>query len=188
MKKIKVINIAGQAGAGKDTCAEMIKLELQTYGYRVAIIHYADWIKKIAQVCYHWDGKKDDRGRALLQKLGTEQTRDRIDPNFWVDKVIEVARIIEDDFDYIIIPDLRFPNELQRWAQCGYQQFTVKIVRPNRPKIAKEQTRHKSETTLENVELWPDFDFVINNDGTGAELKEKAISCARKIMCYGTTN
>lgn len=71
------------------------------------VISFAKSLKRLA-LDLGWDGKKDERGRRLLQGLG--QTLRAYDPDFWIKKA---------DFNPVkvdtpvFIDDLRFQNELE---------------------------------------------------------------------------
>ena len=62
-------SISGLARSGKDTLADI----LLDFGYRKD--HFAADLKRIATTHMGWDGLKDERGRVLLQQLGTEVGR-----------------------------------------------------------------------------------------------------------------
>ena len=67
--KVKVITISGYAQAGKDLSAQLIKEKMALRGKKVLILHYGDYLKFIAKEYFGWDGKKDEKGRTLLQCL-----------------------------------------------------------------------------------------------------------------------
>ena len=159
---MKVITISGHAESGKDTVAKQLKwqIEDQKFDSHVVIIHYADMLKFICRQCFGWNGQKDDKGRNLLQKVGTDIVRAK-DPNFWVDMMVKVLKVFDDVWDVVIIPDCRFPNE----ADTMKEQFgavCVKVVRPGYTNhLTEEQRNHPSETSMDDYQ----FDYVINNPG-----------------------
>ena len=81
-----IIPISGKAQHGKDTAAKILKEKLEDEGYRVLIMHYADYLKFGCTTYLGWDGQKDDYGRTLLQQVGTNQMRHQY-PDFWVENV-----------------------------------------------------------------------------------------------------
>ena len=87
---MKVVCISGKAQHGKDTTASMIKECLEQRGERVMIVHYADLLKYICRTFFDWDGNKDERGRHILQYVGTDVIRKK-SPNYWVDFVAGLA-------------------------------------------------------------------------------------------------
>ena len=106
---MKVILISGKAQHGKDTSAIFMKEALELEGRRVLIAHYGDLVKFICEKYFGWDGKKDEKGRSLLQYVGTDVVRKQ-KPDFWVNFVCEVLEMFSDQWDRVIIPDCRFPN------------------------------------------------------------------------------
>ena len=62
---------------------------------------------------FGWNGIKDEKGRQLLQWLGTDVSR-KTYPDTWVDMVAALLKGIKTLYDYVIIPDVRFPNEIDK--------------------------------------------------------------------------
>ena len=156
-----VIGISGKAEAGKSTFAGFLKEALERKHYRVLLINYGDYVKFIAEKYYNWNGEKDERGRALLQHIGTEQGRLEVYENIWTDMVIRTVQIAERDYDIAIVADCRFPNEFDRWREFGYDIMKVRVERPDHQnRLTEEQRQHASETSLDN---YPGMIQVINN-------------------------
>jgi hypothetical protein len=108
------IAFTGSLTAGKSTSAQAAQFLLSPF-YKVHVCHFAYDLKKIATEHFGWDGKKDDKGRRLLQAIGQEVGRD-YDPWIWVRKSLERerelfgARIGQEDC-IAIYDDLRYDNE-----------------------------------------------------------------------------
>jgi len=148
MSKPTIVTFSGKAQHGKTTSANFLGAMLKEKGKRVLFASYADYLKYLARQYFCWNGEKDERGRTLLQELGTEKTRHKF-PNFWVDNVIGLAKILEDEYDYVIIDDCRFPNEISRWEEEGYRILSFWVNRPNFDnRLTEEQKNHPSETSL----------------------------------------
>lgn len=155
----KFICIGGKAQNGKDTSAGMLKESLEARGYKVLVTHYADLLKYICRNYFGWNGEKDDAGRTLLQKVGTEGVRSK-KPDFWVDFVLDITELFPNEWDYIIIPDTRFPNEVDKIKERGYTTVFLKVQRHNfNSPLSIDQQNHPSETALDNYSP----DFVIRN-------------------------
>lgn len=165
---MQVVLISGKAEAGKTTAANFLKKFLALDGKRVAKVAYADYLKSIAKAFYNWNGQKDDAGRALLQRLGTDVVRKK-EPDFWTNIMIQTVHVLKDEFDVIIIDDVRFPNEITAWEGRFIQPITLRIERPGYENhLSPAQRMHPSETALD---AWPRFDDVIFNDSTLDALK-----------------
>ena len=159
---MQVFLISGKAQNGKDTVANLIQKKLQNDGYRVLITHYADLLKYVCKTYFGWDGNKDAQGRELLQYVGTDIIRTQ-HPDFWVDFIIQILKLFPDSWDYVIIPDCRFPNEALKIRESGIPTHLIRVRRSNFVSpLTDEQQRHPSETALD------DFipDSLIKNPGT----------------------
>ena len=86
---MKVVPISGKAGHGKDTLAQFLRTHLEIYGKRVLVCHYGDLLKYICAMFFGWDGQKDEKGRTMLQHVGTEVIRKQ-KPDFWVGFIAEI--------------------------------------------------------------------------------------------------
>lgn len=154
------ICISGKAQNGKDTSAEIFKNELIIRGHSVLVIHQADLLKYICKAFFNWNGEKDEAGRTLLQQVGTNVIR-KVEPDFWVDFIAKVTGFFKDTWDYIIVPDTRFPNELEKLKANDANIFHVRVIREGfKSPLTEEQQQHPSETALDGIES----DFTLIND------------------------
>lgn len=168
---MKVICISAKAQHGKDTAAQLLKDYLEGTGKRVLIIHYADLLKFICTKFFGWDGKKDDAGRTILQYVGTDTIR-RQDPDYWVNFIINFLLMFKNDWDYVLIPDCRFPNEAER-MMAYFDTRVLRIYRPDFDNgLSAEQQAHPSETAMDDYM----FDAIVSNSGSLDELKHKLIA------------
>lgn len=175
---MQVITISGKARHGKDTVAKMMAENLKDNGYRVLITHNADLLKYVCKMFFGWNGKKDASGRTLLQYIGTDIVRKR-HPDFWVNFIIDILSLFSDQWDYVIIPDTRFPNEISRFRECGFDTRHVRVVRPLFDNgLSEEQNAHPSETALDNT----DRDWVIINSGDLSSLKNGVREFVRELL------
>lgn len=166
---MKMILLSGKAQHGKDTSAAIIKKNLEDTGFKVVIAHYADLLKYICRTFFDWDGRKDEYGRHLLQYVGTDVIRSRA-PSYWVDFLSEFFTIFSDEWDFVIIPDTRFPNEVMAMREAGFDTVHLRVKRENfESPLTEEQQQHPSETALDDVE--PDAWLI--NDGTVEDLENR---------------
>jgi len=150
MSKQTIITLSGQAQHGKDSSVQIIKEFLEKNYKTALIINYADYLKYLAKQYFGWDGEKDDKGRALLQWLGTEKIRSK-HPDFWVDVVINIAKALEEEYNYVLIADCRFPNEIHRWKTERYTIISVHVERLDFDNgLTVEQKAHASKTALDD--------------------------------------
>ena len=168
---MRIIGIAGKAESGKTTFANILKEELELQHKRVLLINYGDFVKFICTKYYNWNGEKDEKGRALLQHIGTEQGRLAVNENIWVDMVINTVMVASRDYDIAIIGDCRFPNEFERWNEHGIDIYKIKIERNNYVNhLTEQQKHHQSETALDNYKKC----VIVTNDGTLKDLRQIA--------------
>jgi len=156
---MKIINISGKAMAGKDTTALILKEKLEAKNKKVIITHYADLVKYVSTQFFKWNGIKDEQGRTILQKVGSDIVRTQ-KPNYWVDFVKGFVEMFQDKWDYILIADCRFPNEVLSWREDGWDEISIRVMRTDfENSLTKEQKNHPSETALDDFE----FDYYITN-------------------------
>ena len=175
---MKVICISAKARNGKDTIAEMMKETLEDSGKSVLIAHYADLVKYIAKTFFDWDGEKDERGREILQYIGTDVVRAKI-PDFWVNFIISILDLFGNNWDFVLIPDCRFKNECESLIKHGFDTKIIRVDRPNFVSpLTKEQQNHPSETSMDGY----DFDYTIINDGDLNDLRKKVDKLMKEIL------
>ena len=164
----RIIGITGKATAGKSTLARFIASHVMG-GLRPYRIAFADEVKRIARVCFGWDGVKDEKGRRLLQFIGTECGR-AYNPDIWVEKVKK--KIVEDlgrsSVEHVvIIDDVRFDNEAQYIRD---NEGVVIRVFGRGEELKGECSGHASESGI------PDnlVDIEWNNEGDFSVLSSRA--------------
>lgn len=200
---MSLIGISGKKMSGKDTVAHMINRACTPIlgydiedGRRYAIYEqYKFQYKKFADklkdmVCLllgctraqlenqefkesplgdEWDNLTP---RKVLQLFGTEGVRKTIHPDIWVNALFadyNPERTTDSTkwnkpISNWIIPDVRFPNEAERIKKLGGT-----LIRVERRSLLSDDS-HPSETALDDYTEW---DYVIENDGTLQDLKNK---------------
>jgi len=165
----KFICISGKAQNGKDTTANILAEMLRQRGHKVLVAHQADLLKYICKTFFNWNGEKDEYGRSLLQRVGTDVVR-KVQPDFWVDFMEQVTSFFPDEWDYIIVPDTRFPNEIEKLKTPTSRVAHIRVIRGNfQSPLTEEQQQHLSETALDG---YPCSCRLFNN-GTYSDLKLK---------------
>ena len=159
--------ISGKATSGKTTAAQIICEEFLAESFA-----FGDGVKRVA-LELGWGGKKDARGRKLLQdigRVGREYNKD-----LWVNKSIQEAKSLAPwSTDAIcIFSDCRYPNEIAQVKQEMYNVITMRVERDG-VKLLKDD----SETSLDNYGSW---DIVVENNGSLEEFRSKIVEV---IKCY----
>jgi hypothetical protein len=183
----KIVLISGKKGRGKDTLAKYLKKHLgDILGEdHISIRPYAASLKKAAEIIfmlsrYQIDDPKaketiDPRWsmtpREIMQKIGTEVGRN-IHPDVWVINTMAWAEhyfhIQHQRQAAVIIPDCRFPNEIEIPKKMWGEDLckTIRIMRMNMPPTDWDD--HISETALDDRphEKWDEV--IYNNLGLDA--------------------
>jgi energy-coupling factor transporter ATP-binding protein EcfA2 len=158
----KIILISGKSGNGKSTVAGLFKELLKKKDKKVLILPFAKYLKQYLKEYYGWDGiTKDIVYRNNAQKLG-EIIRKKLGASFFAKRICEDIEIVGDRdlFDYVIIDDCRYLNELSYTiSQFPHKTISVRINRIDfKSKLTEEQLEHPSETDLDDYEY---FDYTI---------------------------
>lgn len=187
---MQVILISGKAQSGKDTFGKALQLAFQNEGKRVLIIHYADFLKFFCRQYLGWNGLKDEFGRKLLQYEGTDVFRKNY-PNCWVDIMVGLLRGCQSEYDFVLIPDVRFPNEVDDLieynnalckddAEFATDIWAIRVERPNYDNgLTEEQKAHSSETALDD---YPFEHYYLNMKDTLLEVEEDAVEWVEVIL------
>lgn len=163
--------ISGKARNGKDTTAAMIKNYYEKNNKKVINLQYSSYIKEYAKKISDWDGSEETKPRELLQKLGTEVIRKKIDSLFFVDAIIKDMKVYSYFFDVIVVSDVRTPEETDYPKNNFKNVFSINIRRTNFDNgLTEDQRNHYTEIALDNYDK---FDFVLMNDGTLDDLNVK---------------
>lgn len=163
--------ISGKANSGKDTTCELINNYIKIKGKKSINLQFSSYIKHYAKVISGWDGSEESKPRALLQKLGTEIIRDKIDNNFFIKRIIGDINVYSYYFDAITISDARLPEEIESIKNKFNNVYKIKIERPNfSNNLNIEEQKHITEIALDN---YNDYNIVITNDGSIEDLNNK---------------
>ena len=152
----KMILVSGKSESGKDVVAETIMTYLIANGFSAISIALGDLLKFFAIKFYGWDGKDKYTSRDLLFKVS-----DRIhevDYDLIVRTISVMVDTIREEYDYVIISDLRFKNEYCYLTE-KYNCVTIRVEREGyKNSMSEEQRNNISEVDLDNI----DFDYYIN--------------------------
>lgn len=112
---MEIIGLTGRIGSGKSTIAkEIVKLVPNA-----KVTSFAGPVKTIAKTVFGWDGAKDERGRRLLQVIGTDAGR-AYNQDIWVHMMqTQLGLLLAQGIPLVIIDDLRFDNEAEALKNRG---------------------------------------------------------------------
>lgn len=181
---MKIIGLGHYSRTGKDTFANALVTDI--YGRskgnsRVRKIPFAWKLKDICHQLYAWDGLREAEfydtpegekyrdiklptiGKTPVEiwvAMGTPAVREQVYSNTWIDYLLKSAL----GLDVLVIPDVRFPNEVQAIREMG--GTLIKVVRPG----------YGPRNTVADRALigWNGWDYVIGSSGRMSELSDWA--------------
>lgn len=177
--------ISAQMQSGKDTFGDC--LLKQTSGMKLA---FADPVKEIAILALDMPGyvayggeaerrawtKYEKDARQWLQWIGSECGRQQIDPDIWVDRMVDRIRALSSSV--FVITDARFKNEIFGLSDKLGEDYRVVKIRLRRPGKENDDP-HPSEAEQMSIPD-SDFDEVVVNQGTIQELEAEAARLATR--------
>lgn len=155
-RNVKIIILSGKAGSGKSTIANILKSKLN----KTIVLSYASYLKEIAKNVLSWNGEENTKPRDFLQQVGVELIKNQIDDKLLINRVIEDIKVYSYFYDYIIISDARFIDEINL-IKDNFDNVKVIHVVSDNDNLTKEQKKHSTETSLDNFN---DYDYEIYND------------------------
>lgn len=184
-----LIGLGCRKRVGKNQAAEFIKAELESLGFTVEVTSFAEPLYRVAHILYGWAGfgtkefyennpkykevllpEIGKTPRQILIDLGTPAIRDRVYDETWV-KLLTRSK---HDSDFVIVTDLRFPNELK--AIRDVNGYTVRIDRPSIPK-----DDDIADSAMNDVEDSAWFS-IITNDGNLDKFKGQVCEVLTLIL------
>lgn len=139
-----------------DPLKEMTSVLLRALGFTEAEAHHAVYHAKHTRV-----PAIGVDVRHMLQTLGTEYGRQCLHPDVWITAWSTRVSAALAAGHHVVCDDMRFPNELAAVRALGGASWQIKRSGYVRT------TTHASEGGLDSYD---NFDFVLRNDGTLAEL------------------
>jgi energy-coupling factor transporter ATP-binding protein EcfA2 len=187
---INTTNHAGQIGWG---ILDLLRKDEEFVSYAataiwpyIKIYHFADYLKKICidlfdltpEQVYGNDDQKNTptnygmTSREFLQHFGTNVMR-KIKDDVWLARTIKTIQ--QEQSNIAIVPDVRFPNEVESIQKAGGV-----VIRLTRNVF---NSSHECESALDKDRFnWDNFDFIVDNAEMGLkELKNKIEQLYHKI-------
>lgn len=159
-KEVKIFLLSGKARSGKETVSSMIKDYYSSK--KVISISFAGYLKEYAKNISGWDGSEETKPRELLQQLGIELIKEKIDNKLFIRRVLEDIEVYSYFFDVIIITDARLVDEVESVKNKYKDAVTIRIVRDNyESNLTSNQKKHITETGLDGYD---NFDYIVSNN------------------------
>lgn len=170
--QVEVVGISGKVGSGKTFLSSQL---INTGFVPIALANHFKVdavVKNGAPLEEVFGSNKSPEVRKLLQELGTEQGRNVHGDDIWI-RIAEawMFALYQNGVSHFVVPDVRFPNEVQWIQNLGGAVFRV----VGRGGAFGDAANHISETALDD---YNSFDAYIDNSPLNAryavlELKNK---------------
>jgi len=159
---MKIYLISGKARHGKDTIANYLKEYYKDQNKKACIMHIGNYIKHFAKDYFEWDGKEETKPRTLLQQLGTNVIREKMNkPYFFTNRLLEDMEVLEHFFDIFIIADVRLPLEIDEIVKKYSDTVLIRVKRYDFDDgMNEEQRMHVTETALDD---YSSFKYYLDN-------------------------
>jgi len=172
MEKLRrVIGISGERLSGKDTVAKLLIDNLPHYKRAALADPLKETYAKLMEIdlkILHTQCEAKEEHRIGLITLGAVRRSDNID---WWCK--ELKKSISNDF--IIIPDIRFLNEIEYFQNNSDIFILLDVVSSEKEKIKRGWKPSKADndkSEIERLKFLDKVNFTIENNETLEELEE----------------
>lgn len=161
-KEPLIILIAGKAGSGKTILSNIFKEQYEKLNKKVIISPYTKHLKNYIEEITKKKIDENNKPRDLLQQISSKIIKKELKKvNFFIDRQIEDIQIYSYFADIILIPDVRFPKEIEIIKEKFNNVVSIKVNRIDYISIlTKEQLQDETEIALDN---YNNFDFEITN-------------------------
>lgn len=158
---MKLYFIGGKAGSGKDTFGLYLKEMLEDEGKKVCLLKITDPLNALLKSYFNWDGKRETKPRALMQKIGYDVISEKLGKKtFLVDILKTKIDVLNDYYDVGIITDGRLTSEMQA-LQEEYQNFvSIHLIRNSENDLSEAEQKHITEIDFDNKVA---FDYNVEN-------------------------
>lgn len=179
-KEPTIILISGKARSGKSTVAKIIEDSLKE-NKKIVVSPYTKYLKMYIEEITNTKITDTNKPRDLLQKISSELIKKELtNPNLLITRQLEDLEIYSYFMDVVIIPDVRFKEELEIIKEKFKNVISIRVIRNNyQSDLTEEQKNDITETALDD---YNNYDYIIINDGitTLKEASNKIINDLNK--------
>lgn len=170
----KIFIVSGKARSGKNQISKIIE---KYYSNKKCItISFGHYIKDYAKRVSDWDGSEDTKPRELLQQLGIELIKNKINNKLFINRILEDIEIFSYFYDIIVVNDARLLDEIETLKLNYPNSTSIRVIRNNHDnKLTIEQKNHLTEIDLDE---YNNFDYVVEND---ENLEKKIIKVLSEV-------
>lgn len=155
----KIYLISGKARSGKNEIAKIIE---EYYSDKNCItISFGYYIKDYAKRVSDWDGSENTKPRELLQSLGIELIKNKINDKLFINRVIDDIEVFSYFYDVIIVSDVRLKDELNILKDKYKNSISIRVNSNKENNLTMEEKAHLTEVDLDKE---TGFDYIVEND------------------------
>ena len=175
---MKIFLVSGASRHGKDTIGNFICDYCKENNIKVCRTQIAKYLKMYVKDYFGWDGSEETKPRTLLQELGTDVIRGKLNkPYFFANRTVEDLDILSHFFDVAVVTDIRVPLEIESIKEHFDDVVVIKVERINyETGMTKEQQQHKIENAMND---YHDYNYILIND-TLDKLQKDVIEVLKK--------
>ena len=162
-------NSFNNARSGKDKVADIIVNHLKNK--KVKKLSYAYYLKQYVKNISNWKGLEEDKPRELLQTIGIDLIKNKVNNKLLINRVIEDIEVYSYFYDVIVITDARLVEEVVDIKNNYNGVITIRINRNIDNDLTISEKNHITETNLDNYK----FDYIIENNDDYENL-EKSVN------------
>ena len=161
-KNTLIILIAGKARSGKGEVASYLKDYFLKKEKKVILSPYTKYLKRYIVEVTGKEFNDENKPRDLLQKLSSDLIKKKLsNPNFFINRQLEDLSFYSYFMDVVIIPDVRFEEEINKVKENFTNVVTIGVKRKNYLSIlTKEQQEDITEVAWDN---YCNYDYKIEN-------------------------
>lgn len=157
-RDIKVFIISGKARSGKGEISKIIE---KYYKEKKCItISFAYYLKDYVKRISGWDGSENNKPRELLQQLGIELIKNKIDNKLLINRILQDIEVFSYFYDIIIISDARLVDEVESIKTAYSDSISIRVNRNEDNNLTLSEKNHITETGLND---YNNFDYIIDN-------------------------
>ena len=132
-------------------------------GKKVIYSRAGKYIKFYAMEMTDWDGSEESKPRKLLQELGTDVIRNKLNKaEMFIERQLDDIEIYSYFYDAIIVPDIRLPREIDSVREKFDNVVVIKVERINfETSLDSKEQAHVTEIAMDNYD---DVDYIVTND------------------------
>lgn len=157
--------VAGKARSGKSTVGNIIYDEYINNNKKVIVSPITKYLKKYIEEITDVKMDETNKPRELLQKLSSVVIKGELGmSDFFIDRMVEDLKVYSYFFDVIVIPDVRFKEEIEVVKNNFKNAILIGVERINYESELSE--KEKNDITEISLDNYNGYDYKIINDGS----------------------